>query len=145
MRMLAGRFAVLALLLGLPLVLGTAPSPARATGPCDDASGLPGPPVGPMDPAIAGTVVAQGVGPVSGATVRLFVCDAESQALEIAEATTTAQGAYAFPGLEGPAWYFVSVDLSGPLSGLQAASGTRNPSALIGVGEGLAELEMAFE
>lgn len=145
MRMLAGSFAVLALLLGLPLALGMAPSPARATGPCDEASGLPGPPVGPMDPAIAGTVVAQGVGPVSGATVRLFVCGAGSQAIEVAAASTTAQGAFAFPGLEGPAWYFVSVDLSGPLSGMQAASGSGNPSALIAVGEGLADLEMAFE
>lgn len=43
------------------------------------------------------------------------------------------------------AWYYVEVMMSGPLTGMTVAPGTDNPSALIGIGDGVTDLVFEFE
>lgn len=122
------------------------PSHAVATGPCDNASlDDPNPPVGEPEPLIAGTVIDANTSTgVWGATVRLYRCNGATPA-QVTSMSTDSSGNFSFPGLTGPKWYFVAVDLSGPLAGMQPAGGTANPTDLIDVGPGDGGLMLAFE
>lgn len=131
-------------LLALFVVAAEIPVPAAATNPCDLVSASPRPPVGPPEPAIAGSILdaATSTG-VSGATVKLYRCQSTSAAY-VTETTTTSTGAYSFGSLSQN-WYFVEASLAGPLTGKSPASGTSNPSAPIEVWAGISGLNLSFE
>ena len=138
--------SILCLLLGLAVLPGVdTPPAARASGPCDAISGEPRPPISSPTPLIAGSVIDASVSAaVSGATVKVYRC--EGGAASLAGSTTTdGAGAFGFASLGGPDWYYVEVSLSGPLSGMQPASGTANPSAPIDIGPGETGLVFGFE
>lgn len=142
-----GSRVVLALVLGFLGVLGVAASGGgvHATGPCDEVMTDPNPPSGEPEPLISGTVVnAATAAGVPGATVRLFKCT-QYGAVQMAMTTTSNTGAFSFANPSGPAWDYVSVDLSGPLAGMQPANGTANPTAIIEVGEGVTGLSLLFQ
>lgn len=122
------------------------PSHVAATGPCDNASlDDPNPPVGEPEPLIAGTVIDASTSTgVWGATVRLYRCNGTTPA-QVTSMSTDSYGNFSFPGLTGPKWYYIAVDLSGPLAGMQPASGTANPTSLIDVGAGASGVTLSFE
>lgn len=141
----AARFVIV--MLFLATLIGGAGHPYRAgaTGPCDGAGADPNPPIGEPEPLIGGTVVDAGTNDgVSGATVRLYRCDSGA-ATQADSTTTNGLGRFSFSDLTEEKWHYVSVDLSGPLSGMVPASATSNPTDLIGVGEGDSGLLLEFE
>lgn len=116
-----------------------------ASDPCATIAGDPHPPIGDPEPFISGEVTdVDTTTPVSGATVRLYRCDSGSSTL-VSTTTTSSQGEYSFTSLSGPKWYYVEVLMTGPLSGMQPASGTNNPSLPVDVGPGDSELDFDFE
>lgn len=118
---------------------------AEATEPCAQASGSPGAPGDDPGPMVAGTVTTATTGaPVVGATVRLFRCESGTPTAWGTD-TTDANGGFEFSSLSGPDWYYAAVDLTGPLAGMHAASGTANPTSLIPVGDGQQDLQLSFE
>lgn len=143
-RLLLALFVGIAVLLAL-LQLSQSISPAYASDPCDTISADPRPPTGPTDPLIGGTVVdLDSAAGVSGATVTVYVCDDSTPSLA-GTTTTDNSGEFTFASLGGPDWYYVEVSLTGPLSGMQPASGTPNPSDLIDIGPGDESLYFEFE
>lgn len=113
--------------------------------PCDSITGDPNPPIGSPEPDIVGHILASGtnVG-ISGATVRLYVCDGSTPSL-VASTTTTTGGVYGFLDLSGPAWYYVQAVITGPLTGKSPTGVTNNPTSLIDVGPGATGVDFTFE
>ncbi len=145
---ISGKRASAAVAFGLALLVanaGLGSSLVRATSPCDSITGDPNPPIGSPEPDIIGHILASGtnVG-ISGATVRLYVCDGSTPSL-VASTTTTSGGLYGFPDLSGPAWYFVQAVITGPLAGKTPSQGTSNPTDLIDVGPGATGVDLTFE
>jgi len=133
-----------ALLVAL-LLSGSLAHSALATDPCASAQDDPSPPGDDPLPTIAGTVTnASTVTPISGASMYLYVCVDEAS-VEVTSTTTNSAGRYVFSDLDGPSWYYVAAALTGPLANMVPASGTQNPTALVGVGEGDLDLDLAFE
>lgn len=112
--------------------------------PCDSITGDPNPPIGSPEPDIMGHILASNSVGISGATVRLYVCDGSTPSL-VASTTTTSGGVYGFPDLDGPAWYFVQAVITGPLAGKTPSEGTSNPTDLIDVGTGATGVDLTFE
>lgn len=112
--------------------------------PCDTITGDPNPPIGSPEPDIMGHILAANSVGISGATVRLYVCDGSTPSL-VASTTTTSGGVYGFPDLDGPAWYFVQAVITGPLAGKTPSAGTSNPTDLIDVGAGATGVDLTFE
>jgi len=112
--------------------------------PCDSITGDPNPPIGSPEPDITGHILdSESVG-ISGATVRLYVCDGSTPSL-VTSTTTTSGGVYGFLDLSGPAWYYVQAVITGPLAGMTPAGGTSNPTGLIEVGKGATGVDLTFE
>ncbi len=125
--------------------IGMPAAPAHAAGPCDAITGNPREPIGPGQPDVIGHITAASTNsPISGATVRLYVCTGSTPEL-VAATTTDMDGVYVFADLSGPAWYYVQAVLIGPLSGMSSAVGTSNPTALIDVGQGASAVDLAFQ
>jgi len=113
--------------------------------PCDSITGDPNPPIGSPEPDIGGHILSSGTNiGISGATVRLYVCDGSTPSL-VASTTTGTGGVYGFLDLSGPAWYFVQAVISGPLAGKSPSVGTSNPTDLIDVGAGATGVDLTFE
>jgi hypothetical protein len=131
---------VLSLAITLPATLPL--TSVRATSPCDGIQGDP--PHGGGGPLIGGQITnSQSMAGISGATVQLYRC--VDQAGAYVTATTTGSGGdYAFSSL-ADGYYYVLAPLTGPLSGMQPASGTANPSAIIAVGDGDSAVDMSFQ
>jgi hypothetical protein len=128
----------------LPDSRAAAVSAAEAAGPCADVSGSPGGPGDEPDPLIAGTIShADTHSPVAGATVHLFHCQSGNPTPSGTTATDDT-GAFRFAGLPAPAWYYVAVDLTGPLSGLRPAGDTVNPTAPVAIGVGSDTILLTF-
>ena len=132
------------LVLSLLLATSATPLPVAATNPCSTVSGpppsLPGEPV----PTIGGTITLDSTTVVSGATIDLYRCDGTT-AVSAGSDTTDSNGDYLFDSLTEDKWYYVEASLTGPLAGKSPATGTDNPSSLIGVGEGDPNVDMDFE
>lgn len=128
-------FLGLALLIALALLVGLRASatPALAnSNPCSSVQGDP--PIDDPEPTAIGTVTLAGSGAgVENASVKLYRCQSGTGSL-VATTTTDADGDYTFEGFTPGRYYYVQVDLSGPLEGRQPAQGTQNPSQAIGVG-----------
>ena len=145
-----GTFRLIATALLASLVLvglsSSEPLPAWAAWtPCDDVVVVASPPHRPPEPEIAGQVDdADNATGVSGATVKLYRCDAGGPTLVDTE-TTNSNGAFDFGDQTGPDWYYVEVLKTGPLSGMDEVSGTVNPSAPIDVGPGDGAMLFEFE
>jgi len=137
--------SILSAALLVALVLsGSIAHSALATDPCASAQGDP-PGGDDPDPTIAGTVTnATTVTPISGASMYLYVCVDETS-VAVTSTTTNSSGRYVFSDLDGPAWYYVAAGLTGPLANMVPATGTQNPTALVGVGDGDLDLDLAFE
>jgi hypothetical protein len=82
--------------------------------------------------------------PIEGAALRLYRCEDETSVL-VDSASTDEEGSYLFTDLTPEAWYYVEAVMSGPLTGKSPASGTTNPSALIGLGDSDMAVDFAFE
>jgi len=138
--------SILSAALLVALVLsGSSPHSALATDPCASAQGTPPSPGGDPVPTIAGTVTnASTSTAIAGASMYLYVCLDETS-VAVTSTTTNSAGRYVFPDLDGPSWYYVAAGLTGPLANMVPASGTQNPTALVGVGEGDLDLDLAFE
>jgi hypothetical protein len=134
------RFLVLCVALVVTLPMAWSP-PAEATGPCDN---IPyGPPPDKPDPLIGGQITdAQSAGPIAGATVGLYRCSG-TVGVYVTSATTNSGGNYAFASLAS-GYYYVEVVLSGPLTGMQPATGTSNPTNLVTVGNGDPAVNLDF-
>ena len=138
------RRSTLALVLSAALVAPVASPPpsAQATSRCDGVQGNP--PHGGGEPLIAGQITeAPSMAGISGATVQLYRCT-DDVGVYVDDTTTDAGGDYAFTSL-ADGYYYVLAPLTGPLSGMEPASGTANPSALIAVGDGDAAVDMTFQ
>ncbi|MEP7216371.1 MAG: carboxypeptidase regulatory-like domain-containing protein [Anaerolineaceae bacterium] len=134
-------FLILAALASLAPVTGPA---VLATSPCDSVTGDPHPPSLPPIPLISGSILDATTNTgVSGATVNLYRCQGTT-AVYVTQLTTNSNGEYSFGSLSQN-WYYVVASLTGPLSGKSPATGTINPSSLIGVGTGAQGLSLAFE
>ena len=119
-------------------------SSALAGGPCDTVTGDPRPPIGEPEPLIAGTIVDLDAGAgAPGVTVEIYRCVDGSPSLA-GSTTTDSSGGFGFTSLGGPSWYYVEVSPTGPLTGLNPASGTSNPTAPIDIGPGDATLYLEF-
>jgi len=129
----------------LALAAGLAhPDPSRATdNPCLAAEGDPDPPIGQPQPEMKGSVRDHAAG-VEGAIVHLFRCNGATAA-QVATTATDVNGQYAFTNLTPGRWYYVEVQMSGPLAGKSLASGTQNPTALIGIGNSATGVDFALE
>jgi hypothetical protein len=139
------RASVLALSLVLIAVTPT-PIPAQATdNPCSGISRNPA--SKPRDepaPTIGGTVMnVSRSEPISGATMNLYKCVLGSGSL-VDSTSTDAYGDYEFGSLVW-AYYYVEASLTGPLYGMTPASGYANPTAVIGVGDGDPNVDLAFQ
>ena len=111
------------------LVPGSTPS-IHASSPCDDVidAAKPGPPT-PWDSvggSVFNTPTVDGVG---GATASLFFCDGSSPVLVDTD-LTAGDGSYSLDAGSGAGYYFVSISAPGYIS----SPGTLNPSALVGLG-----------
>lgn len=136
--------ALAALLAALALG-GPFASPARATDPCAEAAGGVGAPGDDPAPTIAGTISDGSTSaPIAGATIELYACVGTTSVFA-ASTTTDGSGRYGFADLDGPAWYYVAASLTGPLAGMAPSNGTQNPTALVAVGDGDPELDLAFD
>ena len=115
------------------------------TTPCNDVINEPKPPIAPEVPTWDGRILnAATTSGISGATVRLFQCD-DGDATEIDSTTTTSSGDYSFSGFDPGFYYFVQVDMTGPMSGLSPSSGTSNPTDALPVGPSQTEINLSFE
>lgn len=132
-------------LAALLLAVGfTSPLPIHASSPCDTTGGPPRGPGSDPVPTIAGSVTAHGTSDVEDATVKLFRCDL-SGPTHVATELTDASGEFEFGSLTGPSWYYIEVQMSGPLNGHTASTGTSNPTAAYDVGPGQTGLALDFE
>jgi hypothetical protein len=140
------RRSILAAVLLLALCLSDAAplSVVHATSsPCEDV--IDSPPVEGGGPLVAGDITnAQTSSPISGVTVALFRCSAQT-GVYVTAVTTNSGGYYAFTSLAGGYYYYVEAILVGPLGGMQPASGTANPSAVIAVGPGDSAVDLSFQ
>jgi hypothetical protein len=119
-------------------------APASADGPCDAVINDPTPPIGGGEPDIVGTITDDNThSGISGATVQLFRC-LGGIGVQVGNATSGSSGGYAFDDLYAPAWYYVQVPLTGPLSGMSPSGGTLNPSAPVDLADG-AVIDLSFE
>ncbi len=120
---------VAVLLLALTSI-GSGPVAAQSAGdPCSPALPLPPPPGGHPKPT-GGTVtdVSTNLG-IEGATVQLYRCYFGVGLLE--DAVTTAEdGDYLFEDVELGSYYYIQVSSSGPMAGMQPASGYSNPTPI---------------
>ena len=115
------------------------------TTPCDGIINDPKPPDQPSIPDWGGTISnVTSAGGISGATVRLFKCDGGTST-EIDDTTTDSNGDYSFSGFDPGFYYYVKVDMTGPMSGLAPASGTSNPTAALPVGPSQSSVNLGFE
>jgi hypothetical protein len=76
--------------------------------------------------------------------MRLYRCQEDESVLE-ASTTTNSNGGYLFADLAPENWYYVEAVMSGPLAGMTPASGTMNPSVLLGLGDSDLGVDFAFE
>ena len=134
---------LLAVLLGMGYLV---PAPAaHATNPCEIIQYDPDPPIGPPDPMIAGTVYNYSTSAgIEGATMKLYRCQSGSAVYQATD-TTDASGDYSFTNLADETWYYVEAVMTGPLSGKSPASGTSNPTAAIGIGDSVTDIDLAFQ
>jgi len=123
---------------------GSPPAAVLADGPCSTVDTDPGPPGTDPQPMVGGRVTDGDTGEgIAGATLRLFRCVARQPYL-VATLTTDAAGDYASGSLS-QAWYFVAAELSGPLAGMKPTTATLNPTAVIEVGAGDPDVDLAFQ
>ena len=141
------RFLLVGFLLMLGLVLSTHPHGVQVVAganPCDVAND-PGPPISDPRPNVGGTVTDAGSSAaIEGATMKLYRCVSGSATSEGLD-TTDSNGDYVFEDLTPGYYYYVEALLTGPLQGMQPASGTSNPSELVGLGDSVSDLDFAFE
>jgi hypothetical protein len=128
------------------LVMASAPPPAAfAAGPCDAVASAPDPEPPPIDPYIKGTIYSSAATTgLPGATVRLFQCDGRV-ATEVGSTTTNDTGVYAFTDMASAAYFFVEVEMTGPLAGMSVVAGSANPTAAEAIGGSVSGLDVWFE
>ena len=136
-------FRFLAVIMLLALAASSSAAEVEADSSCGSASGSPAPPIGEPEPAIGGQIM-DGTSVVVGATITLYRCDGQTP-VSVATDVTDSGGNYLFEDLDGPNWYYVEATIDGPLLGKSPASGTANPTAIIGVGEGNWSVDLEFE
>lgn len=71
--------------------------------------------------------------PISGATTELYKCVSGSGVSQGTD-TTDGNGYYEFADLDPEEWYYVEAQITGPLTGMSPAPGTKNPSNVVGLG-----------
>ena len=114
------------------------------TTPCDGVITEPKPPKQPSVPTWDGNIFnATNTIGISGATVRLFHCD-DGTSTEVDDTTTNSNGDYSFSGFDPGYYYYVKVDMTGPMSGLAPASGTNNPTSALPVGPSQSGIDLGF-
>ena len=140
------RFLLVGLLLVLGVVLSAQPYGVRVVAGgnhCADTD--PGPPISDPEPNVGGTVIdASNTDGIEGATMKLYRCVSESASLEGSD-TTDSNGDYLFEDLTPGYYYYVEALVTGPLQGMQPATGTSNPSEPVGLGDSVTDLDFAFE
>lgn len=116
----------------------------QASGPCDEVLGAPDPPVGDPVPVSIGGNVANDTtsASIQGATMKLFQCDAQGEASQVATVYTNASGNYGFTGLDSPAWYYVEAVITGPLYGMTPTGS--NLTSPIGLGDSVSGVNFRF-
>lgn len=113
--------------------------------PCENVTGDPGPPVGPPEPEVSGTVIDSGLSSlIEDATITLYAC-LGTTAVEVDTQATDSSGQYVFTDVVTERWYYIEVEMSGPLSGLTPSAGTSNPSALVAIGDDPTVVNFSFE
>ena len=115
--------------------------------PCEDVINEPKPPVTMAIPIWEGRILNSSLAiGIVGATIRLFQCR-DNMPVEVDTTRTDSFGTYKFGyGLFDPGfYYFVQVDMTGPMSGLSLSSGTSNPTDALPVGPSQTEINLTFE
>jgi hypothetical protein len=140
------RFLLLGLLLVMGLVLSTHPRGAGVVAGGNHCDGTdPGPPISNPRPHVTGAVTdGNNDEAIEGATMKLYRCSSGS-AVFVESDTTDSDGAYFFEDLTPGYYYYVEAIMTGPLTGMQPASGTSNPSELVGLGDSVSDLDFTFE